>query len=118
MWQSFVIMRALSCSLVLSPAGAGPADSPRRNHRRQRQKAFRADVAIQGGVIVQLGSLRSLKAKEVIDATGLVRARLLPILIQYPDGIPIVIVNGVPVLRDGKCTGARPGQILALSAGR
>jgi N-acyl-D-aspartate/D-glutamate deacylase len=37
---------------------------------------------------------------------------------QYPDGIPIVIVNGVPVLRDGKCTGARPGQILALSAGR
>jgi len=37
---------------------------------------------------------------------------------QYPDGIPIVIVNGMPVLRDGKLTGARPGQILASPAGR
>jgi N-acyl-D-amino-acid deacylase len=30
----------------------------------------------------------------------------------FPDGIPHVIVNGVPVVRDGKTTGARPGQIL------
>jgi N-acyl-D-amino-acid deacylase len=30
----------------------------------------------------------------------------------YPDGMPHVIVNGVPVVREGKVTGARPGQIL------
>jgi N-acyl-D-amino-acid deacylase len=31
---------------------------------------------------------------------------------QYPDGIPTVIVNGVPVVRDSQHTGARPGQVL------
>ena len=30
----------------------------------------------------------------------------------FPDGIPHVIVNGVPVVRDAKVTGARPGQVL------
>ena len=30
----------------------------------------------------------------------------------FPDGIPHVIVNGVPVVRDSKVTGERPGQIL------
>jgi N-acyl-D-amino-acid deacylase len=29
---------------------------------------------------------------------------------QYPAGIPHVIVNGVPVIRDGEHTGARPGR--------
>ena len=28
----------------------------------------------------------------------------------YPTGIPHVIVNGVPVVRDGEHTGARPGR--------
>jgi N-acyl-D-aspartate/D-glutamate deacylase len=28
---------------------------------------------------------------------------------QYPAGIPLVIVNGVPVLRDGELTGLLPG---------
>jgi N-acyl-D-aspartate/D-glutamate deacylase len=31
----------------------------------------------------------------------------------FPAGIPHVIVNGVFVVKDGKSTGARPGQILA-----
>jgi N-acyl-D-amino-acid deacylase len=31
---------------------------------------------------------------------------------SYPTGIPHVIVNGVPVVRDGQHTGARPGQVL------
>lgn len=31
---------------------------------------------------------------------------------QYAAGIPHVLVNGVPVVRDGKPTGARPGQVL------
>ena len=31
----------------------------------------------------------------------------------FPEGLPHVIVNGVIVLRDGKLTGARPGQILS-----
>jgi N-acyl-D-amino-acid deacylase len=31
---------------------------------------------------------------------------------QYPDGITLVIVNGVPVIADGTHTGARPGQVL------
>jgi N-acyl-D-amino-acid deacylase len=30
---------------------------------------------------------------------------------QYPAGIPHVIVNGTPVVRDGEHTGARPGQV-------
>jgi N-acyl-D-amino-acid deacylase len=30
----------------------------------------------------------------------------------YPDGIPHVLVNGTFVVRDGKSTGARPGQLL------
>jgi N-acyl-D-amino-acid deacylase len=37
---------------------------------------------------------------------------------QYPEGIPIVIVNGVPVVRDGKLTDARPGQALRIAARR
>jgi len=31
---------------------------------------------------------------------------------SYPDGIPHVLVNGAFVVRDGKSTGARPGQLL------
>jgi N-acyl-D-amino-acid deacylase len=32
----------------------------------------------------------------------------------FPDGIPYVFVNGQAVVRDGKATGERPGQILTL----
>lgn len=31
---------------------------------------------------------------------------------RYPEGIPYVIVNGVPVVRDGEHTGATPGKVL------
>ena len=31
---------------------------------------------------------------------------------QYPDGIPYVLVKGVPVVDEGKHTGARPGKVL------
>ena len=31
---------------------------------------------------------------------------------QYPVGIRHVLVNGVPVVRDGEVTGARPGRVL------
>ena len=31
---------------------------------------------------------------------------------QYPDGIPYVLVTGVPVVDEGKHTGARPGRVL------
>jgi N-acyl-D-amino-acid deacylase len=31
---------------------------------------------------------------------------------QYPGGIVLVLVNGVPVVRDGAHTGARPGRML------
>ena len=31
---------------------------------------------------------------------------------QYPDGIPYVLVNGVPVVDEGKHTAARPGRVL------
>ncbi len=30
----------------------------------------------------------------------------------YPEGIPHVVVNGVPVVRDGKVTGERAGQVI------
>src|SRR5690606_14247955 len=33
----------------------------------------------------------------------------------YPAGIPHVVVNGVPVVRDGEPTGARPGVVIARS---
>ena len=32
---------------------------------------------------------------------------------QYPDGISHVLVNGIPVISDGKPTGNLPGQVLA-----
>ncbi|MDI9390508.1 MAG: amidohydrolase family protein, partial [Synergistota bacterium] len=31
---------------------------------------------------------------------------------QYPDGISHVLVNGIPVISDGKPTGNLPGQVL------
>ena len=31
---------------------------------------------------------------------------------QYPDGISAVLVNGVPVIRAGALTAARPGRVL------
>jgi N-acyl-D-aspartate/D-glutamate deacylase len=31
---------------------------------------------------------------------------------HYPEGIPFVIVNGVPVVDGGKFTAARPGKVL------
>ena len=31
---------------------------------------------------------------------------------QYPDGIPYVLVRGVPVVDEGKHTAARPGKVL------
>jgi N-acyl-D-amino-acid deacylase len=31
---------------------------------------------------------------------------------QYPFGIRHVLVNGVPVIRDGALTGAKPGRVL------
>lgn len=34
---------------------------------------------------------------------------------QFPSGIPVVIVNGVVVVRDGQHTGSRPGQVLKSS---
>jgi N-acyl-D-aspartate/D-glutamate deacylase len=37
---------------------------------------------------------------------------------QYPSGIYHVIVNGVPIIRDGSLTGATPGRALKGPAGR
>ena len=31
---------------------------------------------------------------------------------QFPVGLPLVVVNGVPVVRDATSTGARPGQVV------
>ncbi|MDK2975584.1 MAG: N-acyl-D-amino-acid deacylase [Candidatus Marinimicrobia bacterium] len=31
---------------------------------------------------------------------------------QYPEGIPYVFVEGVPVIREGKHTGKHPGKVL------
>jgi N-acyl-D-amino-acid deacylase len=31
---------------------------------------------------------------------------------RYPDGIPYVLVNGVPVVDGGAHTGATPGRVL------
>ncbi|HEX7122805.1 MAG TPA: D-aminoacylase [Gemmatimonadaceae bacterium] len=37
---------------------------------------------------------------------------------HYPEGIPYVIVNGVPVVDEGRFTDARPGKVLRRVAGR
>lgn len=37
---------------------------------------------------------------------------------HFSEGVSHVIVNGVPVLRDGKMTGALPGRVLRRSAER
>jgi N-acyl-D-amino-acid deacylase len=31
---------------------------------------------------------------------------------QYPEGIPYVIVNGIPVIHEGEHTGALPGRVI------
>jgi dihydroorotase/N-acyl-D-amino-acid deacylase len=37
---------------------------------------------------------------------------------HYPEGIPWVIVNGVPVVDNGTFTAARPGQVLRRTPGK
>jgi N-acyl-D-aspartate/D-glutamate deacylase len=37
---------------------------------------------------------------------------------HYPEGIPWVIVNGVPVVENGTFTAARPGKVLRRQPGK
>jgi dihydroorotase/N-acyl-D-amino-acid deacylase len=37
---------------------------------------------------------------------------------HYPEGIPYVIVNGVPVIDNGTFTSARPGKVLRRNPGK
>ena len=36
---------------------------------------------------------------------------------QYPEGIPHVVVNGVPAVRDGRNVGVRTGRVLRRGRG-
>ena len=68
-----------------------------------------ADVAVRHGRIVATGRLRE-GAREVIDTDDLpAGARRL---VQRARGIAATIVNGEILMRDGKHTGALPGQLL------
>jgi N-acyl-D-amino-acid deacylase len=48
----------------------------------------------------------------LFDAAGIDEAATFERPIQAARGIDMVIVNGTPVWRDGKPTGARPGKVL------
>jgi len=48
----------------------------------------------------------------VFDADKVQDRATFPAPHQYPDGIPHVIVNGIPVIQNGQHTGAKAGKAL------
>ena len=60
------------------------------------------------------GALREGAAADLVifDATRVRDTATYERPHAFPDGIPHVLVNGAFVVRDGKATGARPGQVL------
>ena len=91
---------------------------------------YQGSVAVKDGKIAAVGPLVNATARKVIDAAGLVVAPGMAADItifnpqtvidkatfknplQYPEGIPYVIVNRVVVTDKGNHTGAKPGQVL------
>jgi len=101
-------------SLVLAPAQE-PLDLLIRNGTvidGSGRKAFRADVGIKGGVIAQVGNLGGIKAREVIDAEGLVVAPGFIDVHTHADGIertPMAenfVRMGVTSVVAGNCGGS------------
>jgi N-acyl-D-amino-acid deacylase len=114
MWKSLFMMAALSCGSALAPAQE-PPDLLIRNGEiidGSGKKAFRADIAIRRGVIVELGDLRGRKAKELMDATGLVVAPGFIDAHTHADGIernPLAenfVRMGVTTVVAGNCGGS------------
>jgi N-acyl-D-amino-acid deacylase len=104
----------LGCSLVIALAQA-PLDLLIRNGMvadGSGRGLFRADVGIRDGVIVEMGDLRALHAKEIIDATGLVVAPGFIDAHTHADGIertPLAenfVRMGVTTVIAGNCGGS------------
>jgi N-acyl-D-amino-acid deacylase len=70
-----------------------PAEQFRFAHRGSIREGFAADLTI-------------FDPATVGDAATFERPH------EFATGVPHVIVNGVPVVRDGQHTNARPGQVL------
>lgn len=66
---------------------------------------YYADIAVEGDKIAYIGNLKGVTAPKEIDAT-------FQNPTQYCSGMEYVIVNGTPVIAEGKHTGARPGMVL------
>jgi len=68
-----------------------------------------AQLGIAGRGVIQNGAPADLV---VFDPARIRDAATYQTPHAFPEGLPHVIVNGVLVVRDGKTTGARPGQVL------
>ena len=97
---------------------------------------YAADVAVIGGRLAQIGDLGARRGALEVDAANLKlrdRGRLVPgyyadVAVfdparvrdraafaqphQYAEGMVHVLVNGVPVIRDGEHTGLTPGRVV------
>ena len=74
---------------------------------------YPADIGVLQGRIVAVGNLEE-DAAETIDASG---SAVAPGFIDlhphsYATGISHVMVNGVPVIKEGEFSGATPGKLL------
>ena len=114
MKKALVMVCLLSCSLIPSHA-QDPLDLLVRNGRvvdGSGKRAFTADVGIKDGVIVQIGKLGNLKAKDVIDASGLIVAPGFIDAHTHADGIertPLAenfVFMGVTSVVAGNCGGS------------
>jgi len=69
---------------------------------------YAADVGIRAGRIAALGSLELV----VFDPGAIRDVATYEDPNRFPEGMSFVLVNGVPVLEQGKMTEARPGKVL------
>lgn len=84
-------LKALRLEEAIRKMTSLPADTFRLKERGQVREGFRADVVV-------------FDADKVADTATYSNPH------QYAAGIPHVLVNGVPVIRNGAFTGAKPGQ--------
>jgi N-acyl-D-aspartate/D-glutamate deacylase len=76
-------------------------------HRMTGATAQRLGLADRG--IIRVGMKADIT---IFDPGAVADTATYPNPRQYPVGIPHVVVNGVPIVRDGQMTGAQPGKAL------
>ena len=81
-------------------------------HKMTRMPADRLGLDDRGRI--EVGAVADIA---VFDAAKIIDHATFDAPHQYATGVVHVFVNGVPVLRDGDMTGARPGVVIRSSAG-